>query len=236
MANLQPLLVDAGVQRLRPESHLRMNTSAKILSVVGAIVLLAGCSTSEQHATSSPPATGSSTLTVPPTFDAKSGLWLSDGWPVPDPSATFDPNAPWMSADGASRLIADCLTEKGWAVTVTGPSEFNVDTPPEQKSAYDNDVKNCNVTNRIGIDPAPPLTKELAQREYDAQVRTRKCLIKVGREVPEAPSYQVFEDALLTEGRIIGIYQLATDAGINLSADPAVLKQCPDPIDTWGHN
>lgn len=236
MADLEPVQPDERVQRLRSEPLLKMHTSAKFVSVVGAMVLLAGCSTGEQHTGSTPPATGSGMLTVAPTFDPKSGLWLSDGWPVPDPAATFDPNAPWMSAEEASRLIADCLTEKGWAVTVTGPTEFRVDTPPEQKSAYDSDVKSCNVTHRIGIDPAPPLTKKLAQREYDAQVRTRECLVRIGKDVPETPSYQVFEDALLTEGRIIGIYQLATEAGISLSTDPTVWKQCPDPISTWGHN
>lgn len=96
--------------------------------------------------------------------------------------------------------------------------------------------KGCYIEHRFGTAPAPPLTEDLARTEYAAQVQARQCLIDLGKSVPELPSYQVFEDALLGEARIIGIYGLAADAGQDLSSDPAVWQQCPDPLDTWGHN
>jgi hypothetical protein len=173
---------------------------------------------------------------VEPTLDPESGLWLSDGWPVPDPDATFDPNAPWMSSEEASDLIAACVEAKGWTVTITQPGAFQADIPPEQKSPYEADLKQCYVDNRVGVDPAPAVTRELAKAEYEAQVRTRECLLTIGKDVPALPSYQIFEDALLTEDRIIGIYGLAADAGEDLTADSEAWDQCPDPLNTWGHN
>lgn len=66
-----------------------------------------------------------------PTFDLASVLWLSDGWPVLDPSATYDPDAPVRSAAETTQLTADCLTARGWTVTINGPaSSWPTPLPP----------------------------------------------------------------------------------------------------------
>lgn len=214
-----------------------------ILTVVGAltgaVLLLVGCTPGEQPGDRADPRPSAPTLAQPsvePTLDPTSGLWLRDGWPVPAPDATFDPDAPWMSSEEASNLIASCVEESGWPVTASEPGAFEVVVPPEQKTVYESDLKQCYVDHRVGIDPAPPLTKELAETEYDAQVKAGLCLTELGIEVPDLPTYQVFEDALLTENRIIGIYGLADEAGLDLATDSAAWQQCPDPLDSWGHN
>lgn len=108
--------------------------------------------------------------------------------------------------------------------------------PPGQKDPYERDLKQCYIDNRIGIDPAPPITHELAEREYAAQIKVYECLTALGRQVPQMPSFQVFESKLMTSGDIISVYGLASDAGTNLRADSVAWSSCPDPLDTWGHN
>ncbi|QKJ19927.1 hypothetical protein [Microbacterium hominis] len=235
MADLQPVLALQRVQRLWTEPELMTQPVTRALCLVASLLVLAGCAPGEHHASTTPtaPPTGPA---VAPTFDEESGLWLSDGWPVPDPHATFDPDAPWMSAEDASNIIVGCLRDKGWEVTVTGPGAFVIDTPDAQKDAYDYDVKRCYIDNKVGIDPPPPLTAELADSEYRAQVRTRDCLESLGLDVPSLPSYQAFSDALLVESRIIGIYALAESSGSDLRTDPEIWAACPDPLNTWGHN
>ena len=212
--------------------------SLALLAALGAaLLLLAACAPDElQDSIVAPSPSTDTEPDIAPTFDPQSGLWLSDGWPVPDPDATFDPDAPWMSIEEASNLIVACVQGKGWTVTVTSPGSFEADIPPDQQTAYEADIRGCYIEHRVGTAPAPPLTEDLARAEYAAQVRARQCLIDLGKSVPELPSYQVFEDALLGEARIIGIYGLAADAGQDPSSDPAVRQQCPHPLDTWGHN
>jgi hypothetical protein len=206
-------------------------------ALTAAVLLLAACAPDEPHDSIVAPSPSTDTEPgIAPTFDPQSGLWLSDGWPVPAPDATFDPDAPWMSIEEASNLIVACVQGKGWAVTVASPGSFEADIPPDQQTAYEADLKGCYIEHRVGTAPAPPLTEDLATTEHAAQVRARQCLIDLGKSVPELPSYQVFEDALLGESRIIDIYGLAADAGQDLSSDPTVRQHCPDPLDTWSPN
>ena len=210
----------------------------KCAVLIGALMLLTGCTSGEQHGVQPSASTSGNPqgLTQTPVLDPVSGLWLSDGWPVPAPDATFDPNIPWRSSTEESTLLAECMTGNGWSVTVTPSGAIETTLPPGQKSAYDTDSKQCRVDHRVGINPGPVPTKELASTEYAAQVRAVQCLRGMGKDVPEMPSYQVFEDALLIEDRIVSVYDLAYDAGMDLSEDQSVRQQCPNPTDRWGYN
>lgn|GEM_PF-3475273 len=171
---------------------------------------------------------------VEPTFDGASGLWLRDGWPVPDPDAVFDRNAPVITASEARGLYVQCLNEMGWDAAIEPQSGgIEVHVPSGQHDAYQRDLRQCAVDNRIGVEPPPPYDDVLAKAEYATQQRLRDCLIEHGQSPPVLPSYQVFEDQLLTHGVV---YSLYTEAGFEWEVRNAMMAVCPDPIDTFGYN
>jgi len=214
-----------------------MSAVARALVSLVVAVAVSGCST--QHpGPESPglsPGDKGHVLSVEPTLDPDSGLWLSDGWPVPAPGATFDPDAPWMTASEASQRTATCLADKGWNIEIERPGEFTAMVPPGQESAHQADYKACLIEHRIGIQPAPPVNPQWAEREYAAQTKARACLVDEGYAVPELPSYRVYEDEFLSGGTI-DIYSLARNAGVDFDEDPSIYQRCPDPMDSWGHN
>ncbi|MGF3054547.1 hypothetical protein ACQUSY_11405 [Microbacterium sp. YY-03] len=210
-------------------------TSGVLIAVFG--LTLVACSATTPEDSGLPMSSGGPTAyDGEATYDADLDLWLADGWPVPDPSATFDPDAPYISPQEANTKLMACLSENGWDLKAEGTTSYSGNVPPEQWESYKRDLKDCLIQNRIGIDPAPPLTPELARNEYEAQQQTRSCLVSLGLTPPELPSYPVYEDSLLVDQVATSIYDLALEAGLDLTTDPSYQGSCPDPMNTWGRN
>ncbi|MGF3053508.1 hypothetical protein ACQUSY_06020 [Microbacterium sp. YY-03] len=202
--------------------------------IAAGMMVLAGCSGQQAPDTIATPAPTASTPT--PTYDAEKDMWLQNGWPVPDPDATFDPNAPWLTASEVQAIVQSCLSDEGWDLELNTRGGLQTNIPDGQYDAFHNTLRECYVKNRIGTAAPAPLNKELATREYAAQIATRDCLIGLGIDVPEFPSYTVYEDDLLVNGFVNSIYTVADAAGIDLYSDPIYQQTCPDPADSFGHN
>lgn len=165
-----------------------------------------------------------------PTFDSERGIWLSDGWPVPAPDATFDPNHRWSSANEIAAAIGTCLKDAGWDVIVGGiEGGFEAKVAPAQRSAYQEAMKACQIELGMGTNPGRELDSELAREEYGAQEELRDCLASIGVDVPTLPSYQVYEEELLNSGSAFNLYD-------EVPEKDQYVDRCPDPLDTWGYN
>lgn len=212
-----------------------MRSISGIAAVVAAVasVFLAGCSTGEEDAqrprdTSVTP--GDQHLTIEPTFDADRGIWLSDGWPVPAPDATFDPDYRWSSANEIAAALGTCLKEEGWDVIVGGiEGGFEAKVAPEQRNAYHDAMKTCQIELGMGTNPGRELTSDLAREEYAAQKKLHECLARIGVDAPTLPSYQVYEEKLINSGVAFNIYDALPEKN-------RYVERCPDPLDTWGYN
>lgn len=210
-------------------TRLRISVTATA-AILGA--LLVGCSAVEESTTPEPAgsAAASGSLEVEPVYDTELGLWLSDGWPVPAPDATFDPNYRWTSANEIASAVGTCLQDDGWDVVVGGiDGGFESKVPPEQQSAYQDAMKACQIELGMGTNPGRELNSDLAREEYAAQERLAGCLRNAGANPPALPSYQVYEESLLSSSAIYSLYDLMPDKREYLSI-------CPDPVDTWGFN
>lgn len=135
-----------------------------------------------------------------------------------------------MSSSDVARRVGGCLTERGWDVTV-GWDSVRSNASPEQMDAYQVANDECYALVTADLPPPPTLTPERAAEEYEAQVLYRECLQRHGVEVPALPSYQKFEDDLLTRGEL---YDGSWEAG--LPPGHSLRAECKDPLDTWGHN
>ncbi|MEZ3162132.1 hypothetical protein AB1K54_16585 [Microbacterium sp. BWT-B31] len=169
-------------------------------------------------------------LTTEPTFDPAQGVWLSDGWPVPAPDATFDPDNQWRSASETAAAVGTCLQNKGWDVIV-GRVEggFEARVTPEQQTAYQDATKACHIELGVGTNPGRALDGRLAAEEFAAQERLLECLLNAGASPPALPSYQVYEEDLMMTGAAYNLYD-------GLPGKERYLESCPDPLDTWGFN
>lgn len=212
---------------------MRYQAGLAVTSAVALFVLLAACSGGAQDAQEGLNDTAASTdplLTTEPEFDTERGIWLSDGWPVPAPDATFDPEYRWSSANEIAAAIGTCLQDEGWDVIVGGiEGGFEAKVAPEQRDAYQDAMKTCQIDLGMGTNPGRELDSDLARAEYAAQVKLSECLTGAGATVPALPSYQVYEERLLGTGSAFSIYD-------DLPGKDRYVDRCPDPLDTWGYN
>lgn len=98
--------------RVRGASRPRPRLAVALISCL----FLSGCSAGEEgqpRPSNAAPAPANQELATPPTFDADRGIWLSDGWPVPAPDATFDPEHRWKSANEIAAAMGACLNDRG---------------------------------------------------------------------------------------------------------------------------
>jgi hypothetical protein len=131
------------------------------------------------------------------------------------PAATHvDTPQEWGSA------YADCLRDKGWEVTIADDGSVTAKVPAAQGDAYDDATVEC----RAGLTITPFDEYTDAQRHdlYDAQVALRSCLVSLDIDLPEPPSYAVFEEAGGTWTPYLDVPQ---DVVSNNGA--ALSEQCP---------
>lgn len=149
------------------------------------------------------------------------------------------PTASWLADDATqqpvgssevARRVGQCLIDQGWDVTV-GRDSVSSNTPPEQMDAYRAANDECYAIATADLPPPPTLSSELAAEEYAAQTLYRECLLQHGVDAPALPSYQQFEDSLLTGGEI---YDGSWEAG--LPPGDSLRIECRDPLDSWGSN
>lgn len=109
-----------------------------------------------------------------------------------EPTVSLDESADALSMAPVSNFVYQCLTDKGWDVTLTwdGGIEVSSETIPEaQLSLYDADSDECwsVIDGRV----ASMQDDEIAGVYLD-ELATRECLIEQGFEVESPPSEQTF--------------------------------------------
>ena len=121
-----------------------------------------------------------------------------------------------------------CLRERGWPVSHVDDT-LVVNNPPEQTQRYIEDSGECYEAIGANDVQAPDLTPEFAQARFDETVEFHACLTAAGFDVPELPSYEAYEEALLID---LEVYDLASLASITYSELQET--DCTDPLTTWG--
>jgi len=111
---------------------------------------------------------------------------------VPSGSPVLLPEGRSLSSAGND--LYDCITEKGWDVTLRwdGGVEASTETiPQEQYNLYDADASACmaELDQRILA-----MTEVEIRAAYQAELATRECLVGLGYDVQEPPSEQTYID------------------------------------------
>lgn len=108
----------------------------------------------------------------------------SGGSGVPRPSSRAE----------ATELLAECLRERGWEVTVN-PVDGGIDSeyPSDQEDAASADSKAC--YESTGANQARELTADDYIRGYAMMLESLKCLREQGVDLPDAPSFQEYVDS-----------------------------------------
>ena len=113
------------------------------------------------------------------------GVLLSGCTPVQAPDS--HPRA--TSQAQALEILAACLTEHGWDVSVSGDALMSGDIPNEQIAAYSKDSDEC------GENLTPDLS-EFDDKQwhelYDITMQNVDCLRNQGFEFDDVPSFQTF--------------------------------------------
>lgn len=137
-----------------------------------------------------------------------------------NPSASSDEVGSDSGAVPAGQLtLYECLTSRGWHVELLpdGSIEASSETiPEEQYEQYAADRDECAA---LAYTPLSDLTDGDWQRLYQLELEARDCLISLGYEIEEPPSYQQFRE----EG-----------ATAPWSAHAALLQSAALTPDEWG--
>jgi hypothetical protein len=108
------------------------------------------------------------------------------------PAPGGDGDRPGSRAEATERF-AECMTERGWIVTVDPvdggvSAEFSSD----QEDAYSADTDAC--YESTGANQARELTQDDYAKGYAMMLESLECLRNEGVDLPDAPSYQAYVD------------------------------------------
>lgn len=142
-----------------------MTTSRHLVLVGAATMLLAGCAGTRIGAppASAPAAAPTSSVASP----AHGGIPRS-----------------W------ARFMVQCMSDKGWKVTIVADDQVDADAvPEEQRSRYQHDSDACDAIHRAAF-PLPKLTEASVKDLYAQELATKGCLEKLGIPVDPPISEQ----------------------------------------------
>lgn len=90
------------------------------------------------------------------------------------------------------------MQDRGWDVEVTDTGGWGIEAaiPNDQKSAYDAAFDEC--VQELELDNVQ-MTPELAEFNYDNNVRVVECLEEAGYSVPQQPAKGAFVQSLLDD-------------------------------------
>jgi hypothetical protein len=139
-----------------------------------------------------------------------------------------------MSLSSASNLVYECLTDRGWKVTLTwdgGIEAGSATVPDAQLENFNSDSDECwgMVDNRI-LNMQP---EEISQT-YAAELETRECLIERGFKVGTPPSEQQYIDTF--QSARWSAYADSNGLNAQTSADEwrEINEACPQPAWSLG--
>jgi len=149
---------------------------------------------------------------------------------VPSGSPVAPPNS--LSLSPAGDDLYECITEKGWDVTLLwdGGVEASSETiPQEQLDLYRADMAECmaELDQRILA-----MTEVEIRAAYLAELVTRECLVGLGYDVQEPPSEQTYiDDFFGVRWTAYGESNVSVQA-LSDSEWRTLNESCPQP--SWG--
>ena len=137
-----------------------------------------------------------------------------------------------LSLSPAGDDLYECISEKGWEVTLRwdGGVEASSETiPQEQYDLYTADMRQCmaELDQRILA-----MTETEIRAAYRAELATRECLVGLGYDVQEPPSEQTYiDDFFGARWTAYGESNVSIQA-LSDSEWRALNESCPQP--SWG--
>ncbi len=121
----------------------------------------------------------------------------------------------------ADERLAECLTEKGWSVSVAPTGGVGGELPNDQLDKYLEDLSACESATGITDEP---FTDEQLTTLYEEYSKVKDCLTEAGYPVPETPSLQTFKDTYGVDGQTWDVYSEVSKGDMG-----AALAACPQP-------
>ena len=137
-----------------------------------------------------------------------------------------------MSSVEAAQVVGQCLIDQGWDVQI-GRTSTNHKGPPEQADLFQEALFESHESIFGHIESGPEYTDEFLERNHQAQIEARDCLIGEGYSPPEVPSLQRYKDNILIDGYA---YSTFDEAWISSEDTSGIRDRCTDPLETWGQN
>jgi hypothetical protein len=202
---------------------------------MGALSGLTGCSTAAPHA--QPPKLAAMSSTEK---DRLNAVHLNESWTElvsqfpnaekPNPVPT---RVRYVTLDDWPQANASCLTDQGFAATVSPDGGVGTHVAPGQEEASALATYVCDVEYPIDPKFNEPLVKSQLAYLYSYYVsELTPCLQKAGFSVPDAPSLQTFEDTYNSSN------PWAPYAEVKVSGDKMtrINKECPQtPTGLYGY-
>lgn len=132
-------------------------------------------------------------------FAVMIGLLLTGcaaGEQQPDPVVT-DSGAPAAESTEDAALI-DCVRDRGWEIVVDDEGWGAPGISEAQFDVYVADVEECGQLTSV-IEPLEDISQERWEQAYARTVETARCLRGQGYDVPETPSFQVWQDSYFAD-------------------------------------
>ncbi|WP_157372744.1 hypothetical protein [Agromyces sp. Root81] len=168
------------------------------------------------------------------TLAVGAGLVLT-GCSSPAPEPTTSPVDEGLSLSPASNQVYECLTVRGWDVTISWDGGIGTDSdsiPAEQMELYKADSDECWAPINEASLNMPVSDIETV---YLQELETRDCLIELGfDDLDEPPSEQEFIDSFPGAGRWSAYSASAGVMGMPDSKWREVNEACPQPAWSFG--
>jgi len=149
------------------------------------------------------------------------------GGPSVDEQVVVPPAA--LSLSPAADVVYECLTAKGWEVTISwegGIESSSEAIPQAQLDRYEDDEAAC---WSIIDERVQSMSSDAIAEVYEAELATRDCLREQGLDVSEPPSQQQYVDTFHGERWMA---YAASDID-SVASDPAawrrIAQACPQP-------
>lgn len=130
----------------------------------------------------------------------------------------------------AAEKLAACMTEKGWDVVAgfdnsVSPRDVARGIPTDQALQYQSDMTDC--SNDLGYSEAHTPTEAQLTNLYNSEITERECLLELGYQLPELPSFETYRDSYGTSSAwdVVALMPV-----LDQDTYKAVYSKCPPPL------
>lgn len=137
----------------------------------------------------------------------------------------------WRPPQGYLRQVAECMRVRGWdAVYDPEDGSMLLQVPESQRARADADRRECELAAGLPTGDPPPFTDDQLTVLYQHEIKIVECLRRLGYEVPDPPSEQVFK-ADYEAGRVALAY--SSLPRVDQAEWRRINRECPQEPDGW---